>query len=754
MIPIRLELKNFLAYKSPAPLDFTGIHVAVLVGENGAGKSSLLDAITWALWGEARAKTDNELVHTGQTEMRVEFTFALGEQLYRVTRAKRAGKAAGGLLDLHLLREDGKWASVGEATIPKTQAKINQVLRLKYDTFVNSAYLKQGKADEFTSKPPNRRKEVLADILGLQEWEKYEERAKLKIRALDQQLAGLEMVLTEIENELGRRAEYEREVTTAQARVIAVGERLRQAEAEWSQIEAARQAMVSLQKQIDDLSRRVGDTEKEIAALDGDLRETQARSDTTTLLKDMDQARERLRELEAMEAERDRAAEARQQMAELAASLRGQNDSAESEGNALKKRAEAAATEAHQQAQRVAETARFETVRVQQRLAALETATDPRCPTCGQPLSDEQRAQLLAELAAELETRQARMQAELAEIEARRAQTVTELNDAVEARREQYRQNKDQLKQLQDDQAVLEKSIQRFAADLRAKPVLAQRLGELQTALAQAGQAQERIAGLLERRARWAAALEADAAQRRALETEADRYVAALREAPAKQRALDQLRQEDTLTKARLGAAQQKLDSLDMLAQQRQARRAERQTLAEQRGVYDELREAFGKKGVPALMIEAAVPEIEAAANQLLGRMTDGRMHLRFNMQRETQAGETRETLDIQIADELGTRAYEMYSGGEAFRVNFAIRIALSQLLARRAGTQLQTLIVDEGFGVLDAVGRERLVDAIRQVEGDFQRILVVTHIDELKDAFPARIEITKGPDGSEIAVA
>jgi len=67
--------------------------------------------------------------------------------------------------------------------------------------------------------------------------------------------------------------------------------------------------------------------------------------------------------------------------------------------------------------------------------------------------------------------------------------------------------------------------------------------------------------------------------------------------------------------------------------------------------------------------------------------------------------------------------------------------------------TQLQTLIIDEGFGVLDAAGRERLVEAINAAQADFQRILVVTHIDELKDAFPARIEISKGPNGSEISV-
>src|SRR6185295_4990527 len=136
MIPLRLELTNFLAYCHPAPLDFAGIHVAVLTGENGAGKSSLLDAITWALWGRARAKTDSELVHQGQSEMRVEFTFALGENRYRVIRSKKVGRSAAGLLDFQAVNPDGEWVTIGEATIPKTQEKIIRTLRLTYDTFV------------------------------------------------------------------------------------------------------------------------------------------------------------------------------------------------------------------------------------------------------------------------------------------------------------------------------------------------------------------------------------------------------------------------------------------------------------------------------------------------------------------------------------------------------------------------------------------------------------------------------------------
>jgi exonuclease SbcC len=695
MIPLRLEVTNFLAYRQPDPLDFTGIHVAVLCGENGAGKSSLLDAITWALWGRARAKTDTELVHQGQSEMRVEFTFALGEQTYRVVRARRVGKSANSLLDFQAANDEGRLVSICEATIPKTQEKINRILRLTYDTFTNSAYLVQGQADEFTGKRPTERKQVLADILGLQEWDAYEERAKEKIRAIDLRLSGLEALLREIENELNRRPEYERELRESQERVIAVAERLRQAEAGWTQIDVARQAMVALERQLGDLARRIRDAEKEVGLLDDDLRLAQGRADAATLQRDLDLAQRTLADLEDQEVERENVTAARQQVAELAASLRGQNEAARTEADLLKKR-----------------------------LETLAAATEPRCPTCGQPLAEPERAALLLRLDAE-----------------------------VEARRGQYRDNQVNLRKLADEQAAFDRQLATTTSNLRGKSALVKHVAELQTALEGAGEAKARMAGLSERRAAWAERLAQDRAQAALLEAEAEQHNRILRDAATKQRALDQLRQEDSMAKARLGGAQQKLDALEGQARQRETRRAERQQLTDERGLYEELREAFGKRGVPALMIEAAVPEIETSANALLGRMTSGRMHVRFNTQKETQAGDLRETLDIQIADELGTRAYENFSGGEQFRVNFAIRVALSQLLARRSGTQLQTLIMDEGFGVLDAAGRERLVEAIIAAQHDFQRILVVTHIEELKDMFPARIEIVKGLEGSEIFV-
>ena len=140
----------------------------------------------------------------------------------------------------------------------------------------------------------------------------------------------------------------------------------------------------------------------------------------------------------------------------------------------------------------------------------------------------------------------------------------------------------------------------------------------------------------------------------------------------------------------------------------------------------------------------------------MLDRLSGGGMSVRFVTQaqyKDKRREDMKETLDIAISDSAGTRDYEMFSGGEAFRVNFAIRLALSEVLAQRAGARLQTLVIDEGFGSQDSQGRQRLVEAINLVRQDFAKILVITHLEELKDSFPNRIEVEKTGQGSTVRV-
>jgi exonuclease SbcC len=216
------------------------------------------------------------------------------------------------------------------------------------------------------------------------------------------------------------------------------------------------------------------------------------------------------------------------------------------------------------------------------------------------------------------------------------------------------------------------------------------------------------------------------------------------------------LREQENRLRTDLGGAVQKVEVLKNLRQRSKSLTARLGEIKQQVARLKVLERAFGKDGVPALLIEQALPEIETQANDLLDRLTNGEMSVRFATQKDYKdknRDDKKETLDILISDSAGTREYELFSGGEAFRVNFAIRLALSQVLTKRAGARLQMLVIDEGFGSQDVEGRQRLIEAINQVQHDFARVLVITHLEELKDVFPARIEVEKTVNGSQLKV-
>ena len=168
--------------------------------------------------------------------------------------------------------------------------------------------------------------------------------------------------------------------------------------------------------------------------------------------------------------------------------------------------------------------------------------------------------------------------------------------------------------------------------------------------------------------------------------------------------------------------------------------------------MYEELASAFGRNGIQALMIERAVPMLEDTAKELLARLSDNKMTIKLELKEgrtDRATGLPSEELNITISDEQGTRSYETFSGGETFRIDFAIRIAMSKLLASRSGSPLPILFIDEGFGSQDTVGQERLIEVIQSISEDFEKIIVITHIDSMKENFNQQIEISKTESGS-----
>jgi len=193
LIPVKLALKNFLSYgEDVPPLDFTQFHIACLSGNNGQGKSALLDALTWAVWGEGRKasqekKADSSLLRIGQKDMQVEFVFDLEGDRYRIIRNySLAGKSSRSGLEFQVFnQEDNEYISLTGSSIRETQGKIIKTLRIDYQTFINSAFILQGRIDEFSRKSARERKEILSEILGLSRYDELANLAKSHLREIN-----------------------------------------------------------------------------------------------------------------------------------------------------------------------------------------------------------------------------------------------------------------------------------------------------------------------------------------------------------------------------------------------------------------------------------------------------------------------------------------------------------------------------------------------------------------------------------------
>jgi exonuclease SbcC len=140
MIPVRLQLKNFMSYGTGVPpLELVGVRLACLSGDNGNGKTALLDAMTWALFGETRASAEDDIVRLGADDCAVLFDFIVSGDKYRVKRQR--GKRGGAVWELQIWQEDGSLRSLSGTNARETKTKIEQLLRMDYRTFLASGYL-------------------------------------------------------------------------------------------------------------------------------------------------------------------------------------------------------------------------------------------------------------------------------------------------------------------------------------------------------------------------------------------------------------------------------------------------------------------------------------------------------------------------------------------------------------------------------------------------------------------------------------
>jgi len=845
MIPRQLKISGFLSYKEPVEIDFTRIHVACISGSNGAGKSALLDAMTWALFGQAR-KNDETIINNSRNidAAEVTFEFEYESNIYRIIRCLRRGKTS--TVDLLIWnQETGNWHPMTEKSVRQTNKRIEELLHLDFETFINASFFLQGKADQFTSQSAGDRKKILSNILELDIWEKYQTAAAEKRRNQTVRLSFLENRLDEIEKELSeepRRREvlnsldeelkkseeqlvikqqawqnaksaetlleshqaayqsllqnYEKSVRQIDAQKSRLSKRtleslsIQELLKEEPEIESGYRQLQKIREELSEWNKkalenyRIDGERKEITGKIGQLRAGLESEQATLrqeilrleknfkLIPELSQKQKELQtQLESIEAflsEKESVNESLRNITEIIVEKRAENQQLDAQMRDLKKRI----TE----------------------LQAAQVGTP--CPFCGRELDEEHtltylqsmqldgkklgdRYRINSEELKKLNEEKDALNRKLSEIQnaEKKHLEFSRLLAPISAEIKKIQENEPYRQKLSDRLNEIQKLLETesFCAEERQRlSVLDEQAKALGYNPAAHEQCREKESELALNENRWQevqqakAALQpiqreiidltnqiaADEKELKQIEGSVEQQKAALDEFSANlpdlqkaKKEFDTVQAETNRIRLEKGAAEQLVSVLESLKKQKQEVIREREEANLQISQLKYLEKAFSKNGIPAILIDQALPEIEEHANLILGKLTDERMSVRFSTQKEYKDKNREdkiETLAIFISDETGSREYELFSGGEAFRINFAIRLALSHILTKRAGARLQMLVIDEGFGSQDEEGRQRLIEAIIAVQDDYKKILVITHLDELKDAFRLESKLKK----------
>lgn len=897
MIPLRIQLKNFLSYGAVQTIDFEPYQLICLSGKNGHGKSALLDAITWALWGQARkisgvAKPDEKLVRLGHMHMFVILDFVSDGQTYRVRREfVYQHNKPHATLDFGLIQSTGHFKPLTDKTIRVTQQKIDQCIGLTYDSFINSVFLRQGAANEFSKKTPQERKELLAALLGLDRYELLRKRAQEEMRACQAKREHYYALVCHVEPEIAKKPQIiellqqlqvqwkmsleQEEMVQAQLRqhedkkIV-----LLQQQAIKEQLTVQRQQLIQrdvvqrevirkLIKQWRSIRRSLSGMqahahqrkalEIELTVQQQHMHEFVELQQNYYLLQQREQGykwqwQERVhkgiqdfqQKRQQYQAQLQQAqfviAEHAKHQKQLQDELNYQQQALQELGGVvtqleIKERLLREKEQLYKRYCAMQQKCTMLVLRSKNKLQHLQerdhlaTAMDnPECALCEQPITEQQKNRVVAKVRlyinaaqSHLHTRE-RILAHLKEYAGALALLLEELPKLV-IEKNQYLSKKEML--LQREQQARQELAQRVqvAAELHKKSEQthkflqeidnAQREFELGLEREQATDEQYRmlvqgLAAIEHKRALNSynpERLQEIKRQLSIVDEQEKKYRELVHESAGqherRQRIQDvgkelkdldrQLKQveQQLYNQEQIGhaldicikAEQQARVALQLVITKKEELVARGAELRQQRSMVDKheqeiiankhkikeldetiadyqaIAHALGKEGIQAYLIEQAIPEIEHEANILLARLTDNQTHLTIESLRDLKNGNTKETLDIHISDAIGIRPYELFSGGEAFRIDFALRVAISKLLARRAGTRLQALIIDEGFGSQDEEGLSHIMDVLYKIQDDFAKIIIVSHLSSMKDQFPIHFVVHKGPNGSELRV-
>lgn len=826
MYPAKLYLKNFLSYGDQGvEIDFNGYQTLLLIGKNGAGKSSILDAILWALWGKTRSGGDNDIMHSGSSDMEVRLDFIVRGATYRVVRKRsKKGKSFVSVLELQSLTEP--ITVLTDATIVQTQIRIDELIGVDYELLVNSAFLRQGQAQEFTQKSPSKRKQLLATLLGLEQYAHYHEQAKKNLKQTETTLTQLERDIATAQQNI---LQYEQEIILQKtslrdqnpasvAREIEQQEKIlhslqlkTQLVSEWRQrFDTSEQKRTALTKKLSDAQTLIQATENNLLSLQAELAEAPVtinhqewdslEQQFQTGERTFQQHQDLSYKLQTSQSHLQKlVVETNMQLQSLqnkAATIQTANTDKVTKNDVEKvhNELEAAQNEQLNLAQTIAKLEQqMQSIieqgnQINKRKDAVATIND-QCPLCEQHIDTAHKHTITEKYTQERKALLATYQEYKKDLEitiAARNDSQTKINDLQQTLKTQqtaltnYELEKAQQENLQqqitalqltlgEQQAKyageiteLQNALEKLAFNQNTWEELKAKRANLQQAQLQANKYHEKRLKLqeLEQTKKFQIQILADS------QIELDSIEAELKtlesQRPQVEDQAEIARLEEALTN--LKKQHQYLIQLEALITQREQDKSalttklietekEKVVQQEQNTALNLLVEALGNKGIPQMLIEESIPRLEQYANEILSHLSDHTMTIKLSLTRpsKTDRDAQIETLDILIGDSVGTRAYELFSGGEAFRIDIALRIALTKLLTEHTNGSIDFLVIDEGFGSQDDSGNDLITNIIHQLQQYFRLILIITHVDQLKETFPDRLVIKKGPQGSEV---
>jgi DNA repair exonuclease SbcCD ATPase subunit len=732
----RWELRDFGSHHHTV-LEPGDARLVVVQGENGIGKTTLAsEALGHAFFKDDRG-TVNAGVRIGATDSAVSIDFTFNGAAYRAIRRRSTRGAGKSSADLQRREPDGRWIPVasGDREVPGAVAEL---LRMDAGTFRTSVSLAQKDLDRFVAATAAGRKEVLAAIVVDPRFKPAAARAGELAREADATAAAARDRLERVDDVIAELVPMRRVLELRRAELVAAEAAAASSRAEGSRADARIRELDVALAQADAIAGEISRLEADKEAALGEWRAATDRrgvasanrilaENTAAAADDVDAA---IAALPAKRNEVERLTAGEAQERRLDGELAEARRALEAIDRPLR---EAIAT---WKTRRGIEEARI------RELEAHARAGSSTCATCGQAINEGQALEQLRAARARFSALGDEPKAPLALGFATAAVIRLE-----QRQREMALPDPDVIAEARLELSGLERRAARGEAIAGARATLEREAAAIAEAEAELRRIEVRGQAMAERLAR----LREQAAAADGLRTKRAAQATVLAAAEAGlQAAQDAARDAERS----IAAAEASVARLEALEAERMELAASIETGTVRMGRLRKLAAAFGLKGIPARVIESVLPELGRHANDVLEQLFG--MSLEIRAQRASADGKgIVEALDLVIRkDDVGELELERISGGQETAVSLALAIGLSRLNARRAGTAIRTLVVDEPEG-LDATRLRALGQALRTLayQGELDRVVVITHTTELAEFGDLVVELRDGPDGVETYV-